>query len=248
MKFEEEINNYHKERKDFIEKSFDYSCDNLIEKARSGVYKDTPENRKLGRVGMKYGGKKEKPTKNIKKEDHKGEPLSYKLSEDHEYFVRFSDHIEEDLKRGWSSWNFGGDGVEAESAYDLGNEIKEIKENLDEGEETEYSISGFDILIDENIKIDIDYDSVSINNGEYEIKELYDGYWVLVDNVNSPGELSSHKVDDDDLDDMDNLGELVNYVESKESKFDGTGDGESFDASEARVVYSKGNMHILEVG
>lgn len=35
----------------------------LIEKARSGVYKDTPENRKLGRVGQKYGSKKEQKNK-----------------------------------------------------------------------------------------------------------------------------------------------------------------------------------------
>ena len=31
----------------------------IIEKAKSGVYKNTPENRKLGRVGQKYGDKKE---------------------------------------------------------------------------------------------------------------------------------------------------------------------------------------------
>lgn len=34
---------------------------NEIEKARGGIYKDTPENRKLGRVGQKYGSKKEEP-------------------------------------------------------------------------------------------------------------------------------------------------------------------------------------------
>jgi len=66
MKFQEEINNHYKQRKDFIEKSFDYTCDNFIEKARSGVYKDTPENRKLGRVGQKYGGKKEDNNKSQK--------------------------------------------------------------------------------------------------------------------------------------------------------------------------------------
>lgn len=39
-----------------------HSCRSLvldrIEKARSGVYADTAENRKLGRVGQQYGGKK----------------------------------------------------------------------------------------------------------------------------------------------------------------------------------------------
>lgn len=37
-----------------IEKAFDTD----IQKARSGRYTDTPENRKLGRVGMEYGEKK----------------------------------------------------------------------------------------------------------------------------------------------------------------------------------------------
>jgi len=33
--------------------------DEDLEKAKSGIYEDTPENRKLGRVGKKYGSKKE---------------------------------------------------------------------------------------------------------------------------------------------------------------------------------------------
>lgn len=36
---------------------------NHIEKARSGVYADTAENRKLGRVGQQYGGKKQEAAK-----------------------------------------------------------------------------------------------------------------------------------------------------------------------------------------
>jgi hypothetical protein len=45
-----------------------------IEKSRSGVYKDTALNRKMGRVGSKFGGKKEavEEDKN-KKGDNKGE-------------------------------------------------------------------------------------------------------------------------------------------------------------------------------
>ena len=37
--------------------SIEQHCE-LLRKARSGVYKNTPENRKLGRVGQKYGNKK----------------------------------------------------------------------------------------------------------------------------------------------------------------------------------------------
>lgn len=42
-------------RKNSILKAFDTD----LEKARSGVYADTSQNRKLGRVGQKYGGKKD---------------------------------------------------------------------------------------------------------------------------------------------------------------------------------------------
>lgn len=35
------------------------SEEEILEKARSGKYADTPENRKLGRVGQQYGSKKE---------------------------------------------------------------------------------------------------------------------------------------------------------------------------------------------
>lgn len=52
-----DIRDYQKEQRDRIAKSFTWEpFDTDIEKARSGVYEDTPENRKLGRVGQKYGG------------------------------------------------------------------------------------------------------------------------------------------------------------------------------------------------
>jgi len=47
------------------------SLDNDIEKSRSGIYKDTALNRKMGRVGVKFGGKKEavEEDKESKKDD-----------------------------------------------------------------------------------------------------------------------------------------------------------------------------------
>lgn len=52
-----------------------------IIKARSGIYKDTPENRKLGRVGQKYGSEKkpeEKPTEGKTNQvDEQGKRVSY---------------------------------------------------------------------------------------------------------------------------------------------------------------------------
>ena len=48
---------------DTILKSFGVEDNSDIEKARSGIYDDTPENRKLGRVGQKYGNEKKEAQK-----------------------------------------------------------------------------------------------------------------------------------------------------------------------------------------
>lgn len=50
------------------------TSEDSIEKARHGVYADTPENRKLNRVGREYG-------KSSKKEDKKESPMSAKPGE-----------------------------------------------------------------------------------------------------------------------------------------------------------------------
>lgn len=42
--------------------------DDPIEKSKGGVYKDTPENRKMGRVGQKFGGNKEEMDENHRDE------------------------------------------------------------------------------------------------------------------------------------------------------------------------------------
>lgn len=59
MKFEDEINQKRQERIDYINKSISTPIEDYLEKARSGIYSNTPENRKLGRVGQKYGEKRE---------------------------------------------------------------------------------------------------------------------------------------------------------------------------------------------
>lgn len=56
-----------------IEKSF--GVENAIEKARSGVYADTAENRQLGRVGQEYGKKKIKD--NLNADDKKDKVSGY---------------------------------------------------------------------------------------------------------------------------------------------------------------------------
>lgn len=73
MKFEQQILKSQQDQLNHINSMIDWSLDDLILKARSGVYANTPENRKLGRVGQKYGTKKE--------EEKKDESISKKQRE-----------------------------------------------------------------------------------------------------------------------------------------------------------------------
>ena len=78
--FEQEIKN----RRDFIEKSWNID----ILKARSGIYSNTFENRKLGRVGRKYGNKKEENKK------YKFNPIIFKSNNEIEkYFDQYNDDL-----------------------------------------------------------------------------------------------------------------------------------------------------------
>lgn len=71
----------------------------FIRKARSGVYADTAENRKLGRVGQQYGGKKKEEERGAKKSTATGvnkEALAAKK--------RFIDEIKDDGADKYTSW------------------------------------------------------------------------------------------------------------------------------------------------
>lgn len=103
-----------------ILKSIDFE-DDIFEKAKSGIYADTSENRKLGRVGQKYGNKKvdDKKTKAIKfsnkilskigdgikiqfsgYSDSNGISVYYKaIKADKEVKIRFSDHSVTNINR-----------------------------------------------------------------------------------------------------------------------------------------------------
>jgi len=134
------------------------------------------------------------------------------------FIARQSNHIQEDIKRNWSSWNFGQDGFVG--TYD------ELQDAMNEAIESgsAFYVSGFELWGDD------------IKNAD--IRELYDNYWVLVDNVNSNGpgifgtELSA-----------ETLEEAIE--ESKESDY--SGQGVCFDAREAKLVYSEGDIHIFEI-
>jgi hypothetical protein len=76
------------------------------------------------------------------------------------FFLRESEHIQEDIKRGWSSWNFGQDGVKATE-----DEFRKIIESVTK--DSPLYISGF-YLYPNDIK-------------KSEFGQLYLGYWVLID-------------------------------------------------------------------
>ena len=128
------------------------------------------------------------------------------------------------MKRGWSSWNFGSGGFEG-TKEDLEKAKKEAIENEDS-----FTISEYELWGDEIKKADI--------------RELYPNYWVLVDNVNASGGLSAHELPNN----LETLEDALSLVDKNQSIYDGTGDGQKFAASEGNVIYSKGNMHIIEVG
>lgn len=82
------------------------------------------------------------------------------------FIARKSNHIESDIQRGWSSWNFGEEG--------LNMTLEELEERISEmGEEDVLYISGFDIY-GWQIK-------------DYEFGELYPGYVVAIDHTNGYG-------------------------------------------------------------
>lgn len=133
-----------------------------------------------------------------------------------DYFVRQSNHINDDLKRGWSSWNYGKLGIHATA-----DEIKQMKRDAIENGDS-FDISGFELWGDE------------IKNAD--MRELYANYWVLVDRSHGSGiAVNSLKAK--------NLKDAIAELETHEMDL---GDGEWIDADELDVVYSDGNLHILE--
>lgn len=139
------------------------------------------------------------------------------------YIVRFSNYIQEDIKRGWSSWNFGTEGFEGTK--------EELLESIEMDEN--FYISGFDIWVE---KIDSDKDTVYIN--DYTIKELYTNYWVAVDDVNNEyGELSCLFLDSENDEDA--------IAEGKVLEKSAWGDGVGFEPENYELIYSEGMVNVF---
>jgi hypothetical protein len=134
------------------------------------------------------------------------------------FVARQSNHIQEDIARNWSSWNFGECGFVG--TYD------ELKSSMQEAiaDDSTFSISGFELYGNEITKADI--------------RELYSNYWVLVDNENGFGagifgtELKA-----------DNIEAAI--IESV--NVDYSGQGVRFDARYAKLVHSDDDIHIFEL-
>jgi hypothetical protein len=133
------------------------------------------------------------------------------------FVARRSDHIEEDTKRNWSSWNFGENGF-------TGTKQKLIKKLETVTDEHPVTISGFEIW--------------PHNKEAFRFGELYKNYWVIIDTINAQNGLSCIILKADNLEDATN--EALN-------RRDYWGDGASFDANEAKLVYSKNDIHVFEI-
>ena len=135
-----------------------------------------------------------------------------------DYVARQSEHIQEDIKRNWSSWNFGNDGLECTE-----KELEDYKNECIENDKG-FHISGFELWNDDISQADI--------------RQLYKGYWVLVDNINASGGLSCIELDSENLESA--------IVESQSGSF--FGDGDVFDTANAKLVYSSpcNEIHIFE--
>lgn len=132
------------------------------------------------------------------------------------FIARKSNHIQDDIKRNWSSWNFGEEGFVG--TYD------DLQKYLNKSTDTKpVWISGFDIYPDQ------------IN--DFQFGELYKNYWVAIDNVNARNGLSGILLNSNNIKDA---------IEEAETRSDYFGDGISFDANDYQLVYSNDDIHIFE--
>jgi hypothetical protein len=132
-----------------------------IQKSRSGVYKNTPENKKLGRIGQKYGGKKE----NDEGEDEKGNyGLLDKETGNYSYFDSYENaakaaakYYPNDTRKQYydievkNNKNKDGDkSIEVESTLKIGSPVK-IPNNLTTDPKNKQGSSGKVIKIEDKI-------------------------------------------------------------------------------------------------
>lgn len=133
------------------------------------------------------------------------------------FIARKSNHIQEDIKRNWSSWNFGQDGFKG-TREDLDNYLSECTDS------SAVFISCFEIYAD------------AVKG--FEFGELYPGYWVAIDRVNAPVGLSAVELN------ADNLQDAIKEATDRNDYF---GQGVCFDARKATLVHSDDDIHIFQI-
>lgn len=132
------------------------------------------------------------------------------------YIARQASNIQADIKRNWSSWNFGQDGLKCDEET-----LEMWKQDCIKNDKP-FTISGFELWGEDIERADI--------------RELYDGYWVLVDD-RFTGSIAGTELKSETLESA--------IEELKNSDF--SGDGVRIDTSEAVLVYSEGDYHIFEI-
>jgi hypothetical protein len=133
------------------------------------------------------------------------------------FIARKSNHIQEDIKRNWSSWNFGEAGFNGTR--------EELDAYLASATDTSPCfISGFDIY------------PTDVNG--FQFGELYPGYWVAIDRINARHGLSCIEL---------SASTLEEAIKEAENRTDYWGEGQSFDAKYAKLVYSKDDIHVFEI-
>ncbi|MBA4167456.1 MAG: hypothetical protein H0X41_07940 [Chitinophagaceae bacterium] len=131
------------------------------------------------------------------------------------YIARTSEFINEDIARNWSSWNYGQEGFEG-TRTELDEKISSLEED-----ETMW-FSGFEMTAKE------------LRNST--IRELYENYWVLVDQEFKDG-IAGVELEADTLEEA---------IKKMKNSWVG-GQGVKFDTKDAKLVYSEDNYHIFEI-
>jgi hypothetical protein len=132
------------------------------------------------------------------------------------YIARQAKNINADIARNWSSWNFGQEGLSC-TEEELQAAIEKCVEN-----DSPLWISGFELWGNE------------ITNSD--IRELYSGYWVLVDD-RFTGSIAGTELKAETLQQA--------IAEAKGADF--WGDGVRINCEESTLVYSEEELHIFEV-
>ena len=132
------------------------------------------------------------------------------------FVARQSSNIQSDIARNWSSWNFGQDGFNG--TYD---ELQDYLSSCDD--DFPVCISGLE-LYPRDIK-------------RHQFGELYENYWVVIDNENARGGLSCINLDADTLEQAILESSSISYC----------CDGDYFNANDAVLVYSENDIHIFQI-